>query len=295
MIGPGRPIDTDRYFVISSNVLGGCRGSTGPSSVDPATGRPYGARFPVVTIADMVNAQARLLDRLGVERLLSVVGGSMGAYQAIEWSVAHPDRVRSVISLAGSARSTAQMLAWNAIGRHAIMSDPRWRGGDYYGSEPPRAGLAVARMIAHVTYVSDQLLERKFGRELMEGAEPRFVLGPEYDVEGYLNYQGARFNDRFDANSYLYIIKAMDYWDLPRQHGSLDAALARSRASWLLASFTSDWLYPTSESTLIADSLRRVGRPCEHLVIESGLGHDAFLIEVPKLAAPVSRFLAAQR
>jgi homoserine O-acetyltransferase len=295
MIGPGRPFDTDRYFVICSNVLGGCQGSTGPSSLDPSTGRLYGARFPVITVADMVRAQTRLLDRLGIRQLLAVAGGSMGGFQALEWAIAYPERIRGAILLATSARSSAQMLAWNAIGRHAIMSDPRWRDGDYYDSEPPNDGLAVARMIGHITYLSEPSLERKFGREFRDGVGPRFALGPEFAIESYLAHQGASFNARFDANSYLYITKAMDYWDLPAQYGSLDAALARSRAAFLLLSFTSDWLYPTSESLIIAHALRRVGRPFEHVELESVAGHDAFLVDYEPQGPIIEEFLASLR
>jgi homoserine O-acetyltransferase len=291
MVGPGRPFDTDRYFVICSNVLGGCQGSTGPSSIDPATGQPYGARFPVITIADMVRAQARLLDRLGIEQLLAVAGGSMGGFQALEWATAYPERVRGAILLATSARSSAQTVAWNAIGRHAIMSDPRWRGGDYYGAEPPTDGLAVARMIGHITYLSEPSLERKFGRDLRNGDQIGFTLAPEFAIETYLAYQGESFNARFDANSYLYITKAMDYWDLPAQYGSLDAALARSQSSFLLLSFTSDWLYPTAESQTIAAALGRVGRPFRHVELESTAGHDAFLVDYQPQAPIVEEFL----
>jgi homoserine O-acetyltransferase len=291
MVGPGRPFDTDRYFVICSNVIGGCQGSTGPSSVDPSTGRPYGARFPVVTIGDMVRAQARLLERLGIERLLAVAGGSMGGFQALEWATAYPARVRGVLLLATSARSSPQTLAWNAIGRRAIISDPRWRGGDYYDAEPPVDGLAVARMIGHITYLSEPSLERKFGRAFHLGDGPGFTIEPEFEIESYLAYQGASFNARFDANTYLYITKAMDYWDLPARYGSLDVALARSRAAFLLLSFTSDWLYPTSESILIAESLRRVGRPVEHIELESSAGHDAFLVDYEPQGPLIEHFL----
>src|SRR5258706_3278081 len=296
MVGPGRPFDTDRYFVICSNVLGGCQGSTGPSGLDPATigaesPRPYGARFPVITIGDMVRAQARLLDRLGIARLLAVAGGSMGGFQALEWAIALPERVRGAILLATSARSSPQTLAWNAIGRRAIMSDPRWRGGDYYDSEPPTDGLAVARMIGHITYLSEPSLERKFGRAYQDGGGPTFTLEREFAIESYLDYQGASFNARFDANTYLYITKAMDYWDLPARYGSLDTALARSQAAFLLLSFTSDWLYPTSESLIIADALRRLGRPVEHIELESIAGHDAFLVDYEPQGPIVEGFL----
>jgi homoserine O-acetyltransferase len=293
MVGPGRPFDTDRYFVICSNVLGGCQGSTGPSSISPATGRPYGAGFPVLTIGDMVRAQARLLDRLGIARLLAVAGGSMGGFQALEWATALPERVRGTILLATSARSAPQTLAWNAIGRRAIMSDPHWCGGDYYDSEPPKNGLAVARMIGHITYLSEPSLERKFGRAYQEGSGPAYTLGREFAIESYLEYQGASFNARFDANTYLYITKAMDYWDLPASYGSLDAALEHSQSAFLLISFTSDWLYPTSESVTIAAALRRLGRPVTHVEITSSAGHDAFLVDNEAQAPLIEEFLAA--
>ncbi len=293
MVGPGRPFDTERYFVICSNVLGGCQGSTGPSSSNPATGRPYAARFPVLTIGDMVQAQARLLDRLGIDRLLAVAGGSMGGFQALEWATALPERVRGAILLATSARSSPQTLAWNAIGRRAIMSDPRWRGGDYYDSEPPADGLAVARMIGHITYLSEPSLERKFGRAYQDGGGPAFTLEREFAIESYLDYQGTSFNARFDANTYLYITKAMDYWDLPARYGSLDAALARSHATFLLLSFTSDWLYPTSESVAIADALWRLGRPVTHAELASSAGHDAFLVDDEAQAPLIEGFLGA--
>jgi homoserine O-acetyltransferase len=293
MVGPGRPFDTERYFVICSNVLGGCQGSTGPSSGNPATGKPYGASFPVLTIGDMVRAQARLLDRLGIEQLLAVAGGSMGGFQALEWATALPERVRGTILLASSARSAPQTLAWNAIGRRAIMSDPRWRGGDYYDGEPPSDGLAVARMIGHITYLSEPSLERKFGRAYQEGSGPAYTLAREFAIESYLEYQGASFNARFDANSYLYITKAMDYWDLPARYGSLDAALARSQSAFLLISFTSDWLYPTSESATIAAALHRLGLPVTHVEITSSAGHDAFLVDDEAQAPLIEEFLAA--
>ena len=293
MVGPGRTFDTNRYFVICSNVLGGCQGSTGPSSINPATGKPYGANFPVLTIGDMVRAQARLLDRLGIEQLLAVAGGSMGGFQALEWATALPERVRGAILLATSARSAPQTLAWNAIGRRAIMSDPRWRGGNYYDGEPPSDGLAVARMIGHITYLSEPSLERKFGRTYQDGDGPAFTLEREFAIESYLEYQGASFNTRFDPNTYLYITKAMDYWDLPARYGSLDAALARSKAAFLLLSFTSDWLYPTVESIAIAAALRRIGRAVEHVELRSSAGHDAFLIDDEAQAPLIEDFLDA--
>jgi homoserine O-acetyltransferase len=291
MVGPGRAFDTDRYFVICSNVIGGCQGSTGPASTNPATGRPYGASFPIVTIGDMVRAQIRLVEDLGIERLHAVAGGSMGGFQALEWAVAHPERLRGALLLATSARHSTQSIAWNAIGRRAIVSDPNWRSGDYYGQEPPADGLALARMIGHITYLSDVSLERKFGRAYQGGPGPRFTLAQEFALESYLEYQGRSFNDRFDANSYLYITKAMDYWDLTGRYGSLEAAFARSRARFLLLSFTSDWLYPTSESLVMLESLRRVGRPARHVELPSTAGHDAFLVDYAAQVPLVQEFL----
>lgn len=291
MVGPGRPFDTERYYIICSNVLGGCQGSTGPASRDPHTGRPFAARFPVITIGDMVRAQTRLIEALGIERLLAVAGGSMGGFQALEWATRYPERVGGAILLATSARSSAQTVAWNSIGRRAIMSDPRWRGGNYYGHEPPSDGLAVARMIGHVTYLSEPSLEAKFGRRLQGAQEPAFSLEREFAVESYLDYQGESFNARFDANSYLYITKAMDYWDLPARYGSLDTAMARVQGPTLLLSFSSDWLYPTAESQAIADALTRQGRPVEHVDIQSSAGHDAFLIDVEPQRPIISDFL----
>ncbi len=290
MVGPGRPFDTDRYFIICSNVIGGCKGSTGPSSIDPTTGKPYGLRFPVITIGDMVRAQTRLIDHLGIDQLLAVVGGSMGGFQALEWATAYPERVHGAILLATAARSSAQTVAWNAIGRRAIMTDPRWRNGDYYGHEPPVDGLATARMIGHITYLSEPSLERKFGRAFQRGG-PSYTMAQEFVIESYLEHQGASFNARFDANSYLYITKAMDYWDLPARYGSLEAAFARTWSRFLVLSYSSDWLYPTAESRAIADALRRVQKPVEHVEIDSLAGHDAFLVDIDQQSPIITAFL----
>ncbi|KPV51118.1 homoserine acetyltransferase, partial [Kouleothrix aurantiaca] len=257
-----------------------------------STGKPYGARFPVITIGDMVRAQARLLDRLGIDQLLAVAGGSMGGFQALEWATTLPERVRGTLLLATSARSSPQTIAWNAIGRRAIMSDPNWQGGAYYDGAAPTDGLAVARMIGHITYLSEPSLERKFGRAFQQGGGPAFSLEREFAIESYLEYQGASFNARFDANSYLYITKAMDYWDLPGRYGSLDAALARSQSEFLLLSFTSDWLYPVDESQQIADALARLDRPAEHVVLPSSAGHDAFLVDYQPQGPIITEFLA---
>lgn len=290
MVGPGRPFDTDCYFIICSNVIGGCKGSTGPSSIDPRPANRMVCASPVITIGDMVRAQTRLIDHLGIDRLLAVVGGSMGGFQALEWATAYPDRVHGAILLATAARSSAQTVAWNAIGRRAIMADPRWRGGDYYGHEPPVDGLATARMIGHITYLSEPSLERKFGRAFQRGG-PSYTMAQEFVIESYLEHQGASFNARFDANSYLYITKAMDYWDLPARYGSLEAAFARTEAHFLVLSYSSDWLYPTAESRTIADALRRVQKPVEHVEIDSLAGHDAFLVDIDQQSPIIAAFL----
>ncbi len=292
MIGPGKPFDTTRYYVLCSNVIGGCQGSTGPSSLNPQTGKPYALDFPVLTIGDMVRAQVRLLDHLGIATLHTVAGGSMGGFQALEWAASYPERVRNVILLATAARSSPQTIAWNSIGRRAIMSDPRWRAGNYYGSEPPTDGLAIARQIGHITYVSEDALEQKFGRRLQTQASPRFTLAQEFAVESYLTYQGEKFNERFDANSYLYITKAMDYWDLPGRYGTLENALRRSTARFLLISFDSDWLYPTAESERIANALRRLRRDVTHIDLHSSAGHDAFLVDATEQQPFMHEFLA---
>ncbi|PDV99861.1 homoserine O-acetyltransferase MetX [Candidatus Chloroploca asiatica] len=291
MVGPGRPFDTDRYYIICSNVIGGCMGSTGPSSRDPRTGRPYATRFPVITIGDMVRAQARLIDALGIDQLMAVAGGSMGGFQALEWMTSNPERVRSAILIATAARSGTQTIAWNSIARRAIMSDPRWRNGDYYGYESPVDGLALARMLGHVTYLSEPALEQKFGRRLQHNDDLAFSLEREFAVESYLDYQGEAFNQRFDANSYLYITKAMDYWDLPGRYGNLDVAFNRVTGSTLLISFSSDWLYPTAESQAIADALTRRGRFVEHVDLPGIAGHDAFLLDAEAQEPIINAFL----
>ncbi len=295
MIGPGRPVDTDRLFVICSNVIGGCSGSTGPSSVNPATGRPYGLSFPVITIGDMVRAQAALVEALGVERLFAVVGGSMGGMQALEWARAYPQRVGSAVVIASAARHTAQNIAFHEVGRQAVMADPDWRGGDYLAlGVRPEKGLAVARMAAHITYLSDPALQRKFGRELQaDGLSWGFDA--DFQVESYLRHQGASFVDRFDANSYLYITRAMDYFDLAGSGGGvLSKAFAQAReVRFLLAAFTSDWLYPTAESRTVTKALNAAGARVSFVEIESDKGHDAFLLDEPVLDGVVQGFLGA--
>lgn len=290
-VGPGKMFDTDRYFVICSNVIGGCQGSTGPSSLAP-DGQPYGLRFPAVTVADMVAAQRHLLDHLGIPRLFAVAGGSMGGMQALQWAVDFPDRVGAVIFVASTPRSSAQHIAFNETGRQAIYADPNWNNGDYYGGPAPTSGLAVARMLAHITYMSETSLEHKFGRDLHAGERiPYTFARPEFSVESYLAYQGDKFVRRFDANSYLYITKAIDYFDIGADYGSLRAALERTRAPFLVTSFSSDWLYPASQAQELVGALRELGRDVEYHHVEAPFGHDSFLVEVDRMAHLVGGFL----
>jgi homoserine O-acetyltransferase len=294
MIGPGKAFDTNRYFVLCINVLGSCRGSTGPRSLDPRTGERYDLDFPIVTVGDMVRAQRRLLDHLGVRSLLGVSGGSLGGMQALEWAVRYPDFVRGCIPIATTARLTPMGLAWSAIGRNAIMADPKWRGGRYEDGDGPAAGLAVARMIGHVTYLSSISIAEKFGRRLQEGADYSYTFAPDFAVESYLRHQGDAFTRRFDANSYLYLSRALSYFDLARGwgEGSLERAIARARARFLVLSFSSDWLYPPSDSAALVETLRATGGDVEAHVIESTYGHDAFLLEEAALTGYIERFLA---
>ncbi len=298
MVGPGRPVDTARAFVVCANVLGGCGGSTGPASPDPATGRAYGLNFPVITVGDMVRAQVRLLDALGIGRLAASVGGSMGGMQALALAAVHPERTRACVALASAARHTAQNIAFHEVGRQAVMADPDWRGGDYgqLGVRPEK-GLAVARMAAHVTYLSEQALGRKFGRGLQGTEGLSFGFDADFQVESYLRHQGQTFVDRFDANSYLYITRAMDYFDLAAPHGGVLAqAFAASRnVEFLLASFTSDWLYPTAESRRVLRALNAAGARASFVEIASDKGHDAFLLDEPLLEDAVRGFLAGAR
>ena len=291
-VGPGKAFDTDRYFVICSNVIGGCSGSTGPSSVDPTTGRPYGLTFPVVTVADMVEAQRWLIDALGIPSLLSVTGGSMGGMQAIQWAVSYPDRVRSAIVLASTARTSAQTIALNEVPRQAIYADPNWNRGDYYGKEPPNAGLAVARMIGHITYLSETSMREKFGRRLQDRERYGYEFATEFEVESYLKYHGNRFTTRFDANSFLYITKTIDYFDLSLGYPDLAQALAAVRAKFLVLSYSSDWLYPPEQAEELVRALLRNGVDASYVEIKSDYGHDAFLLEVDRLGELARDFLA---
>ena len=299
LVGPGRPIDTNRFFVICSNVLGGCLGSTGPASINAATGQPFGLNFPVITIGDMVDAQTRLIDRLGIDQLFSVIGGSMGGMQVLEWVARHGNRVFSAVPIATAAWHSAQNIAFHELGRQAVMADPNWRGGRYLeAGTSPRNGLAVARMAAHITYLSEDALQDKFGRSLQARTAKTFSFDADFQVESYLRHQGSTFVDRFDANSYLYITRALDYFDLKSEHGGILAnAFKGTKTRFCVVSFTSDWLYPTRESRAIVQALNAVAANVSFVEIESSKGHDAFLLEEPELFATISGFInsAAER
>ena len=298
MIGPGKAFDTDRFFVVSTNLLGGCRGTTGPSSPNPATGRPYGSDFPVITVADMVRTERAFLDELGIDRLAAVAGGSLGGMQAFEWAVLYPDQVDSIVAIASTHAIQPQGIAWNAIARNAIMADPDWQGGHYYGTgRRPDAGMGIARMVGHITYLSAQSLGAKFARRLQFADDIRYTLSePEFQVENYLRYQADAFVKRFDANTYLYTSRALTYFDLARQYGngSLAAALQNVSARTLLIAFSSDWLYPPGGSEELAAALRTLGKDVELHIIDAPYGHDCFLLEEARQTPMVQQFLARQ-
>jgi homoserine O-acetyltransferase len=295
MVGPGKPIDTERFFVICANVLGGCMGSTGPASINPKTHAPYGLDFPVITIGDMVEAQARLIDHLGIDQLFAVVGGSMGGMQVLEWASRFKDRVFAAVPIATTAWHSSQNIAFHEVGRQAVMADPDWAGGAYYATgKVPRNGLAVARMAAHITYLSEEALHRKFGRSLQDRSEKTFSFNADFQVESYLRHQGSTFVDRFDANSYLYITRAMDYFDMREGRGSVLAdAFRGTQTRFCVVSFTSDWLYPTRESRRIVQALNAVAANVSFVEIETDKGHDAFLLDEPTFHATVRGFLNA--
>lgn len=293
MIGPGKPIDTNHYFVICTNVLGGCMGTTGPTEVSADTGKPFGLSFPVITIADMVRVQACLLDQLGIERLFSVVGGSMGGMQVLEWAARFPNRVFSAVPIATSARHSAQNIAFHEVGRQAIMADPGWQSGSYYGTgERPVRGLSVARMAAHITYLSEPALHRKFGRTLQDRSELTYGFDADFQVESYLRHQGFTFVDRFDANSYLYITRAMDYFDLAASFdGALANAFRGSNTRFCVLSFSSDWLFPTAESRELVQALTAVAANVSSCEFQTDRGHDSFLLDEPEFHRVFSGFL----
>jgi homoserine O-acetyltransferase len=293
MVGPGRPIDTNRFFVICANVIGGCMGSTGPASTDPATGKPFGLDFPLVTVHDMVRSQAMLLDALGIETLLMVIGGSMGGMQVLQWAASYPTRVRAAVPIACAARHSAQNIAFHEVGRQAIMADPDWKGGEYQlHNIRPSKGLAVARMAAHITYLSEAALQRKFGRNLQNRDALSFKFAPDFQIESYLHHQGISFVDRFDANSYLYITRAMDYFDLAEDYaGQLADAFRDSPVRFCIISFTSDWLFPTVENKRIAHALNAVAAKVSFVEIKTDKGHDSFLLDEPEMFDTVRGFL----
>jgi homoserine O-acetyltransferase len=297
MIGPGKAFDTERFFVVSTNLLGGCRGTTGPSSTNPTTGRPYGADFPVITVADMVRAQRAFLAELGIERLAAVAGGSLGGMQALAWAVLYPEDVDAIVPIASTHALRPQGIAWNAIARNAITADPDWQGGHYYGTgRTPARGMGVARMVGHITYLSAQALGQKFGRRLQHGDDIRYLLEePEFAVESYLRHQADSFVKRFDANTYLYMSRALSYFDLAREYGArnLVDALRNVRARTLLISFSSDWLYPPGDSEQLAAALQAAGKPVELHVIDAPYGHDCFLLEEARQTPIIRRFLAS--
>lgn len=294
-VGPGKIFDTDRFFVVCSNVIGGCKGSTGPSSLAP-DGKPYALRFPLITIADMVQAQNHLIEHLGIKKLFAVVGGSMGGMQALQWAVDYPDQVGCVLFLASTPRTSAQQIAFNEAGRRAIYADPNWNEGNYYDGPAPDNGLSVARMVAHITYMSETSLERKFGRNLENPkTQPAMLAEPEFAVESYLIHQGQKFVQRFDANSYLYITKAIDYFDISADYGSLRTALERTTCDFLVVSFSSDWLYPAEQSQSMVRTLEELGRSVVYHHITAPFGHDSFLVEVEHMAGVAGVYLDKQQ
>jgi homoserine O-acetyltransferase len=291
-IGPGKAFDTEKYFVICPNVIGGCQGSTGPASTDPKTGKPYGLSFPVVTIGDMVQAQIRLIDHLGIGKILAMAGGSMGGMQVLQWAASYPERVRATLPIATTALHSPMLIAFDEVGRQAIYADPNWNHGDYYDGPRPNAGLAVARMVGHITYLSEESMHKKFGRRLQERERYGYDFDTEFAIESYLRYKGSRFTERFDANSYLYITKAMDYFDLTSGTGNVAAAFDKAGGVvYLVVSFSSDWLYPAYHSRQLVAALSAVGADVSYLNIQSSWGHDAFLLEVDTMTGLISNFL----
>lgn len=289
MIGSGKALDTEKHFVVCSNVLGGCKGSAGPSSINPKTGKPYGTEFPIMTIQDMVNAQRRLIDHLGIDKLLTVVGGSMGGMQVLQWMIAYPDRIRSAIPIATTMKHSPQQIAFNEVGRQAIMADHNWNNGDYYGRSPPDRGLAVARMVGHITYMSDVSMAEKFGRRRKNHGRP-FKFGTDFEVEGYLRYRGDNFVKRFDANSYLYITKAIDYFNILNGK-KLSEIFKDIKAKVLVLAFKSDWLYPAYQSREIVKACKLAGVDTTYCEVNSTYGHDAFLLEIEEETHLIKHFL----
>ncbi|KXA90616.1 homoserine O-acetyltransferase [candidate division MSBL1 archaeon SCGC-AAA259B11] len=293
MIGPGKAIDTEKYFAICSNILGSCKGTTGPASINPETGEPYGLDFPLVTVSDMVKVQKKLLNHLKIDRLLAVIGGSLGGMQALQWTISYPESVRFCIPIATTARSSPQQIAFNEVRRRAVMSDPKWNQGDYYGSEPPRDGLSLARMIGHITFLSEESMRQKFGRKLRDKEKLGFDFDIDFEVESYLHYQGDKFVERFDANSYLYITRAIDYFDLTNGgERTLSGAFKEAKSKFLVVTITSDWLYPPYQSKQIVRALKANEVEASYTEIRSSYGHDAFLVEPGQLGHMITDFLS---
>ncbi|NIS76040.1 MAG: homoserine O-acetyltransferase [Deltaproteobacteria bacterium] len=291
LVGPGKAFDTDKFFVLCSNVIGGCQGSTGPSSINPETGKPYGLSFPIITIRDMVTAQTKLLDHLGIKKVFATAGGSMGGMQVLRFAVSYPDRVEVAIPIATAAKSSPQSMGFSEVGRRAVMSDPNFNGGDYYGKEIPRNGLALARMVGHITYLSDESMQEKFGRKLRNKEKPSFKFDVDFEVQSYLRHKGDTFVDRFDPNSYLYITKAIDYFDLPIETGSLVKTFEKVKASHLVISFSADWLYPSYQSKEIVRALMLNGVDVTYCEIDSNYGHDAFLLDEGEISIVIKNYL----
>jgi homoserine O-acetyltransferase len=284
LIGQYKALDTEKFFIICANTLGGCKGSTGPSSINPKTGKPYGSTFPVFTVRDMIKVQKKLIDHLGISKLYATIGGSMAGMEVLDWAVAYPDSVKHSIAMATAAYQTPQNIAFHEAGRRAIMKDPNWNNGNYYSSNPPVDGLSIARMIGHITYLSDESLRSKFGRKLQDKKDFGYGLDVEFEIESYLKYKGESFTKRFDANSYLYITRAIDYFDLAKRYGSLVKAFKIAKSNFLLLSFTSDWLYPPSVLEEAAEALRANRKSVIHRTILSNYGHDSFLVELDEVS-----------
>ncbi len=291
LVGPGKAFDTEKYFVVCANVIGGCQGSTGPSSINMETGKPYGLSFPIITVRDMVTAQMHLLDHLGIEKVFAAAGGSMGGMQVLRFAVSFPDRIEVAIPIATSARSSPQGMGFSEVGRRAVMSDPNFNGGDYYGGEVPRNGLALARMVGHITYLSDKSMQEKFGRKLRNKDKLSFEFDVDFEVQSYLRYKGDTFVDRFDPNSYLYITKAIDYFDLTVETGSLAKTFEKVKASHLVISFSADWLYPSYQSKEIVRALMLNGVDVTYCEIDSDYGHDAFLLDEGEISVVIKNYL----
>lgn len=292
MIGPGKPVDTNKFFVLCINCIGGCQGSTGPTSINPETGSPYSLTFPFVTIRDMVRTQKLLLDSLGIRRLHAVIGGSMGGMQVLQWAIEFPDYVRRILPMATTWRQNSQAIAFDEVGRQAIMQDPEWKQGNYDPAKGPNVGLAIARMMAHITYLSDKSMERKFGRRRQSGLDSKYSFDIEFEVESYLRYQGESFTNRFDANTYLYFTRALGYFDLASAYGSLNLAVAQMQCRALVVGFTSDWLFPPEQNREIALAMLRQGKEASYLQIDTDLGHDSFLVDSPELFELTRDFLS---